>query len=370
MKKKLLALAVVSALGLPSAGFAESILYGQLHGSIDYFDNKDDNAVALSSNRSRVGVKGSFDLGAGAQSIYLAEWEVGLTDSELNLRPRNQVVGLKGGFGTLFVGRNNTPVKEIGRKVDLFWSTQLGQNRTLTALADGGLGFDQRLDNVVGYTSPNIGPISIFGMYSADTDVDQTLIPGGVSSPDFSDGTNDFDAFSANLAFDLSGIYLAAGYEQHNILEGSIAGLTKDSESAIRAGASIDIVDTVILTGFFQDGKDLGFVAGRDRQIFGGGLAVQFLGGTLKGQVYRADDLEGAGSATILTGENTGALLYSVGYDQALSKSTDVYINGAYLDNDDATRLALGGNGHGESARPAVAGDAVWGVSTGIRVKF
>ena len=74
--------------------------------------------------------------GPEAQSDQTKETDAAGNGSALSRR--NQYAGLKSDtFGTLLVGRHDTPVKVIGRKADLFWSTQLGQNRSDTAQTEG-----------------------------------------------------------------------------------------------------------------------------------------------------------------------------------------------------------------------------------------
>jgi len=81
------------------------------------------------------------------------------------LKARNRYVGLKSDtYGTGVVGRHDTPMKVIGRKVDMFWSTQLGNNRNITTIN----GHDLRADNVIGYISPNFGPVHAFLAYVTD----------------------------------------------------------------------------------------------------------------------------------------------------------------------------------------------------------
>jgi predicted porin len=56
--------------------------------------------------------------------------------------------------------------------------------------------------------------------------------------------------------------------------------------------------------------------------------------------------------------------------DHNFTKTVAFYVSGAYMDNDDNANLRLGGFGHGDQARPTQAGDRVWSVSTGMRIKF
>jgi predicted porin len=140
MNKKILSMAVAGVLAAPAAALAGGpTLYGQAHMSLDYIGNveglnKDNSGLDATSNSSRIGVKGSFDLGGGLSAIYLLEWGVNGLYSKGGLSDRNQIAGFKSdAFGTLVMGRHDTPTKVVGRKADLFWSTQMGQNRQLVS---------------------------------------------------------------------------------------------------------------------------------------------------------------------------------------------------------------------------------------------
>jgi len=106
---------------------------------------------------SRLGVKGSEDLGGGLKAIYQVEFGVNLNDTNNNvlnnadaITMRNSFVGLAGGWGTFLMGRHDTPMKISTSKLDLFADTMADYNGTV--------GFqDLRADNAVAYISPSWG---------------------------------------------------------------------------------------------------------------------------------------------------------------------------------------------------------------------
>ena len=121
MKKSVLALAVATALAAPLAAQADTILYGSARVSVDY--NEDDNLCRISfegdaadwdvvNNASRLGVLGSEDLGGGLSAIYQYEFGVDVTEGGNFEGNRPKFVGLKGGFGTLTSGTQDTPYYE------------------------------------------------------------------------------------------------------------------------------------------------------------------------------------------------------------------------------------------------------------------
>jgi len=128
---------------------------------------------------NRIGVKGSEDLGGGLKAIYQVEFQVALTDQngyiadgELHngsndaVKMRNSFVGLAGDWGTLLVGRHDTPEKIATAKLDLFADTLADYNSTL--------GFaDVRADNTVAYISPSFSGFQFAG----------AVIPSGGATP-------------------------------------------------------------------------------------------------------------------------------------------------------------------------------------------
>ncbi|MDX1353157.1 MAG: porin, partial [Thiomicrorhabdus sp.] len=118
MKKNIIALAVASAIAAPVAMADAPVVYGQINVAID---SVKDEGMRTTDRDSRLGVKGSEDLGNGLKAIYKMEFGVSIDDdaNKGTLTNRNQYVGLSGGFGTILMGRHDTPTKMIQAK-DLF----------------------------------------------------------------------------------------------------------------------------------------------------------------------------------------------------------------------------------------------------------
>ncbi len=332
--KKILAIAIasgVSAIAAPA--MADTTVYGQLHASYDILDAdgagvKSKNTVA--SNSSRVGVKGSADLNGGLKAIYQAEWGMdtgGADDTKKVLSNRNQVVGIAGGFGAVLIGRHDTPHKIIGRKADLFWSTQLGQNRSIVNAG----GWDLRVNNVLAYQSPKMGGFQALAAYVTDLG-----------------GTDDNTAFSINGIYNAGPMMLGASYETHDF-KGA------NDENSYRLMGSYKI-GPAKLVGFYQDETNGGIVGGTaDATVIGVGAAYKLGAGTIKGQYYTRD----------IDKTSKDPDLIAIGYDHKLGAKTEVYAQYATI-SEGAT---LGGHGHGESIKSSNGGSAD-GISFGIRHKF
>jgi predicted porin len=172
MQKKIIALAIASALAVPAVAMADNnvTLYGQANMSIDIVN---DGAAAsattnrLVNNASRLGVKGTEDLGGGLAVVYQAEGSANL-GSNFSF-DRNTFVGLSSAdMGTALVGQHDTPYKISTRDLDLFADTVAADNRNLM----GNNLHDARLNNVIAYISPamsglTVAAATVFGAESA-----------------------------------------------------------------------------------------------------------------------------------------------------------------------------------------------------------
>ena len=148
--KKVLSLAIAAALVAPAAAMADATIFGKAHFIVENVDDNtnlkaDSSEVGdvwgVDSIHSRIGVKGSEDLGDGLKALYHFEFRV-LNDAGTGLGDRNQFVGLAGGFGTVLLGRHDTPLKMSQGKFDQFGDLPNGD---ITAVMPG----EDRLDNVI-----------------------------------------------------------------------------------------------------------------------------------------------------------------------------------------------------------------------------
>ncbi len=128
-------------------------VYGKINVTLDKVDQDNgDDQWELNSNASRFGIKGQGQAGT-LEAFYQLEWEVDITDnsksSSDHLKARNQIVGVRGGFGEVFAGRHDTPTKKLQKKVDLFGD--------LTGDIKNAFNAEIRTDNIVQYSTPKMG---------------------------------------------------------------------------------------------------------------------------------------------------------------------------------------------------------------------
>jgi len=332
---------------IPAAASADTTLFGQAHPSVLFSDDGDNTDTFVSSNTSRIGIKGNLGLSDSLKAIYHLEWSAGLdgNDGDEDLKARNRFGGLQGNYGTLRIGRIDTPMKLVGRAVDLFWSTQWGQNRILTN-NNGAGGLDARWDNVINYTSPKFSQGFAFqGAYSTDHS------DSGNADPANPGENNDDDAYSVAAWYKTKPLYLGAAYESRSFA-------TSDEEQTAVRVSGYYLLGTTRLTALYQDTSDVGGNLNKDQEVYGVGIAHTIGMNTFKSHYYLADNIA----------DNV-----SLGWDRSLSKNTSIYATFTLVsddENNDGIRVTAGGAGTGEIITAAADGEDVSGVSLGLRIVF
>lgn len=344
MNKNILAIAIAAAVAAPSA-FAAATVYGVAHMSVDAVQNAkgataaDNGSVTnVASNSSRLGIKGSEDLGAGLKAVYQFETTIAL-DGESTTGgwggQRNSYAGLAGGFGTVLLGIHDTPFKMVGRKYDMF-GDQIGDMRNLTSTGTAAnatgtsAGFDLRPSNVIAYASPTFGGVS--GMLAISNDERNSTDNAAASKK---------NAYSASIGYAAGNLNADISYENHE------KGWTQDASkemTGVRLGASYNF-GSVKVNGFYAN-QDAYVAANtiKARNIYGLGASMKVTAaGTIKAQFGMAEKVSGT--------DSTGANMYAVGYDHAMSKNTTVYAAYAMVDNEaNAFYTANAGGGHGDAS--------------------
>jgi len=162
MNKSAIALAVAAALATSAAAQAETILYGSARLSVDYqkadvlrftepgdvLDVFDDGVWDVINHSSRLGVRGSEDLGDGLSAIYQFEFGVDAAEGGNFESNRPRLVGLRGeNFGTISIGTQWTPYYNVAGVGDVFNSRWFSRGTTYLG--------DFRRSNSLFYQTPN-----------------------------------------------------------------------------------------------------------------------------------------------------------------------------------------------------------------------
>ena len=181
MNKKILALAVGSALAMPMMAQAKVVVYGHAQVEIGTTDNgTTDEVFTRDQSRGRFGIKASEKLGNGMTAIAKFEFKLDTADGESGdaggnvLTSRESLVGLKGSFGTVELGTLKQPYKYMGGVTyDPFVATNL-EARTNGGQTGGKFGHKGFLSNSIAWKSNNFNGISIWALISIDEDATTT----------------------------------------------------------------------------------------------------------------------------------------------------------------------------------------------------
>ena len=218
MNKKLIALAVASACAAPAA-MAQTAnpvtLYGKVYLTYESVEAgggtpaQNDNTKRRSrveDQASRLGVRGTEDLGGGLKAVFQLETAFrpeqnatvpgGATTN--TFATRNSGVGLQGGWGTVMLGRWDTPFKMATGTIDPFGDVTVGGFKTV--MNDQGQ-FDRRDQNVVQYWSPTfMGGVAVKLM--AQMNENKTA-------------ASDPKDYGGSIVYAGGPLYLMYAYEQH-----------------------------------------------------------------------------------------------------------------------------------------------------------
>ncbi|WP_178114726.1 porin [Pseudomonas saliphila] len=351
MPSKLLTLsvAVAAATLLPATANAYEILgkkleiYGKAHVSADFVDNDTDSELAIASNSSRLGFKGTTPINDDLNALYQIESKIVFDEGGSNFAGRNTFVGVGGGFGKVLVGNNDTPHKNVRGDFDIFGDT-VGDARNIM---DQG---NNRAKNSIMYATPSLNGLKAAAMYS--TSYEDTQTDEGIED-------NDFKLYSLGLGYEVGGLLLSAGYESATTGE-EFAEL---DTSAMRVAAIYDFGGFSI--GGIYDNFEIEDEFGDDvdRDAWGVNAAMKFgASNKLKVQYVIADDWSDI--------DDSGASQLTVGIDHKMADQFTVY--GAYnlIDNDDNASYRLKGGHDTDVYEVASAGDEISVFSLGMIYSF
>ena len=208
MKKNIIALAVASAISAPVAMADAPTVYGIANMAIQ-MDKSADFGTSVDSVASRLGIKGSEDLGNGLKAVYKMEFGLNMDGGSANagLSSRNQYVGLAGGFGTILLGTHDTPLK-MSQPSDLFNDGLADNGKVVNVLASGG---EVRADNVIAYVSPSFSGVKVVAATIAGNSTDGATGAEAGTAGDESQIANAY-SIAAMYGSTKKGLYLAAAY--------------------------------------------------------------------------------------------------------------------------------------------------------------
>ena len=277
-------------------------LYGKVNVSVVNSDGSEE-MWKLNSNASRIGLKGSTQVSEGLTVFYKTEFEVAVDDGsfdnkttapdtdKVTFKQRNIFAGVKGSFGSVLAGKNDTPTKLAQKKIDLFNDLEGDIKKTFAG--------ENRMSNIIAYTTPK------YGNFSAT----YAVMPGE------EDGGSLSDATSYSVNYSNGGLYVAVAGDSNVKGADLLRVVSQYKVDAWQLGLMYQENDTTDESGYFAS------------------AAYKIDNITYKAQYgSNENDTDGSDKTTL-----------SLGADFKLSKNTKSFV--FFTDNEDSSSTKTFGLG-------------------------
>jgi len=205
-------------------------VYGKINVAVVNSDSGSTDTWKLNSNASRIGLKGSSQISEGLSVFYKTEFEVCVDDGDCKgntLGQRNIFVGIKGQYGSLLAGKNDTPTKQAQKKIDLFNDSVGDIKKTFAG--------ENRMSNIIAYTTPKYGNFSAsYAIMPSEAD------DGGLA-----------DSKSYSVNYEKDGLYVAVAADS-NVKDADILRIVSQYKlDAWKLGFMYQENDTTNESGYF-----------------------------------------------------------------------------------------------------------------------
>ncbi|OWW18926.1 hypothetical protein AYR66_04930 [Noviherbaspirillum denitrificans] len=418
MNRKLLAAALCSCTAIPAFAQTSLSIYGIVDAGVQasrFGNGTQYNLASGMADGSRLGFKGTEDLGGGFKAMFTLESRFEVDTGELRngylgknpdfglvrgvplpaasslalatalgqngavvnasgaLFDRTAMVGLVTPGGAILLGRQYTPAYEVGAMADTFETGSVGGWGSITtgtsALYTPGVAI--RSSNALQYRLQLPNGLGASLMYSPEDRGSGSLGVGnrfvggnllyqaqgfnvgiGYNREDDPFGARSLRTAVAGGSYTMGNMKFFVGYmTMKNDNPGIGFALTPTVTAALGA-AGAPLVPTVVAT--------INSNARLDAKSYSVGMHYTIGAGRLMGAFAQTkNDLFA----------DADVKLFSLGYDYNLSKRTDMYVFFAYANNDPNAQYALGGAGYSGGFTTAGGQDAR-AVQLGIRHKF
>jgi len=338
MNKKLIALAIAGATVAPAA-MAQTAnpvtLYGRVYATFESVEAKGGASPVARRNRvadqaSYLGVRGTEDIGGGLKAFFQLETAFSPESNQTVFANRNSAIGLQGGFGSILMGRWDTPMKVTQTAVDP-WGDLTNGDITGAGLDQGN--FSRREQNSVQYWSPNMAGFSVRLQYTANEGKTSAINPS---------------VHGASLAYSKGPLYAAIAYEKHKDVA-TVAGQNL-SEDGLAIAASYQFGPAKISGQFGRyerdnSAEDESFMIGLDWKFGKHVLLYSFQHAELDNSSAECD-------------------MNSIGYRYDFSRRTFFIASYTKVDNENGMNCNFGSNPIG------AAGQNPQGIGLGVRHLF
>ncbi len=396
MKKKLLAAAILGSFSVAAfAGGAHVKLYGLIDLGVTHFTGLASGSSAAGSptvsstglssgaqSGSRIGIKGSEDLGGGMKVVFAAETgfcAAGLSQDQKagvggnpgggycsggGFMQRQAFVGVRGHFGVLTAGRMYTPIFKNEAAMDPFGYGLTGDINNLSIVGKQSNGLLIRANQAINYTTPKLSGFTGTLNYSF-----APLAEGTVPTAS-GKGSNVMRSWSAEAKYASGPVTVGGTYlELTNSMLGLAAGgVNSGSIKVWQAFGAYDF-GVAKLRGLYEKASG-DYAYGTTSGLAGGGQRFWMLGVTVpvgRGTIMASYDEAKIDPNGVFTEQVGTAKQYALGYTYALSRTTNLYASYGHVSNDAGTSFA---NQSNTDSFSGVDGQSSTGVAVGIRKLF
>lgn len=362
MQKKLIALAVAGLVSAPAFAQSNVQIYGVMDLGFRHLSGTESQGAhpGLKSksgidssglSTSRLGFRGTEDLGNGLKAFFTIESQLNPDYDSRTTSARQSFLGLEGGFGRVWLGRDFNPSRNLVAGLDPFGATGIGSGQNLFAQTS-------RYDNAVMYRTPNFGGLTVALAYTNNVAGDEVDELRGAGQDRNSKG------YSITPIYKNGPLTAGVGYEKYSGGSNDGGANIDTKRWNIGGGYDFGIVDLRLAYGQTKDNE-----ANNKRKswMLGGVIPVSERGKVLASYVQTKLDVSG--------GADQKAKQYAMGYQHDLSKRTAVYGIYAKISTNSAAegRYSLAGvNTTNDPVTDAVTGRAGYtsGFNVGIRHNF
>jgi predicted porin len=345
MKRTLTAIAIFGAFSSLAQAQSSVAVYGMVDAGIvreqGGINGSTTNISSGIGSASRLGFRGTEDLGNGVSALFLLEagyrLDTGASDVAGSIFNRQAYVGLKGGAGMLTIGRQYTPYyNAVSQVADPFGAGYAGSAKNLMPTA----GVNTRTSNAVVYASPVVNGFSGEVSYSL-AEQSSSSIAGRQVGAALSFGAGKLNARLAHnhRNNDIGGLdrqigrntLLAANYNFGPAKAFAAYGVNEGLNSAPLANNSNP----------FGGVAPVASLDSRDMLI---GVQAPFGANVLMASFIRKDDR---------TAFNQDADQWAIGLSHSLSKRTSLYTSYGKIKNKNGAGYTVGNNsdvGSGDTA--------------------
>lgn len=381
MQKKIIALAIAASASAAAYAQSNVQVYGIVDVGVAHIRPEGDKSLNKIDSgllrTSRLGFKGTEDLGNGLKAMFVLEYRLNIDANQgvggvytadapgqqgsTSGMAREQYLGLAGDFGAVKAGRMNTTAFKWGVKYVTLGATAFdatGDNAMWAGSRNNPLG-DIRVSNAVAYNSPTWNGFSFDVNYARPIEA----AAAGNGHVDIAQLGLYYDngPLSVGVVYDSVKGHGNAGMTLGSLAFARGAGFPPavtalayddlDAESA-NVGASYDF-GVLKLKATYQNDK---FNNLARNSVWGVGVEVPV---TAKGTVHAVYS-----ATSVKTLANADTQGFSLAYTHALSKRTTAYAGYTWRGNDSAARSGIWG------AAPTIAGNDVNMFAAGLTHAF